>query len=167
MRVLFAIKLCAVYVILAMLKVLKLLLLALPCSIFIASALACVTAIRTLGKLFNQSFHNFICILEWDISIFTRFRRHHSRDYIYSLLHSETLQPTSLERAVLQLQNSTTIATRKFAGRGRACVYICLLWQFMQFTRLNRHLNCVILSNNCFTSSSQVHTSQLASTCMG
>ena len=64
MRVLFAIKLYAVYVILATLKVLKLQLLALPCSIFIASALACVTAIRTLGKLFNQSFHNFISILE-------------------------------------------------------------------------------------------------------
>ena len=60
MRVLFAIKLNAVYVILATLKVLKLLLLALPCSIFIASPLACVTAIRTLGKLFNQSFHNFL-----------------------------------------------------------------------------------------------------------
>ena len=64
MSVLFAIKLYAVCVILATLKVLKLQLLALPCSIFIASALACVTAIRTLGKLFNQSFHNFISILE-------------------------------------------------------------------------------------------------------
>ena len=124
----------------ATLKVLKLQLLALLCSICIASALACVTAIRTLEKLFNQSFHNFISILEWDISHFTPFRRHHSRDYIYSLLHPEKLQPRSLERAVLRLQNSTTIATRKFAGRGRACVYICLLWQFMQFTRLNRHL---------------------------
>ena len=56
MHVLFAIKLYA--------KSAKIASLALPCSIFIASALACVTAIRTLGKLFNQSFHNFISFLE-------------------------------------------------------------------------------------------------------